>query len=252
VNSTLHELKLSLGRWLLGRGKPCPAADWNRKFAAGECSFLDSEPESLRFVVAANLLDRLRPSGLPILDVGCGTGTLLRHLGPASSSRYVGLDVSSEALVIASSRAPVGSSFVLASADEPFPYALEQLGPFGAIVLSEVLYYLRDPVSAILRYKPLLAPGGILLISLWRPFNHSTLRLRLTRHLSFSARVSVASSRGAPWKILVGTYRDRSVKVPCLRGPRELGVPAFFLISLTQSLVEIGPLAESWAGIAPL
>jgi SAM-dependent methyltransferase len=196
------ELRLSLARRLLGHGKPKPAGYWDRSFAAGDWDHLGSRSESLRFVVLSSLLEHHCPSEGRILDVGCGQATLAGHLGPAAS-RYVGVDVSAEAVAKARCRAPEGTPLFVACGDAPVCGGVADLGPYGAIVFSEVLYYLREPLETLARHQALLRPDGLIFISLWNPSRHRALRARLARRMEIVASVVVGTGTPRPWLLLV-------------------------------------------------
>jgi SAM-dependent methyltransferase len=91
-----------------------------------------------------------------VLDVGCGTATILRHLPP--TVRYTGIDI--EASYIERARRTFGDRgvFVLASAADPMPVE----GPFDLVMMNGVLHHLDDrQAHAVLAQVPnLLAPGG--------------------------------------------------------------------------------------------
>jgi SAM-dependent methyltransferase len=109
-------------------------------------------------------IEALKPGrNLRILDVGCGTGCLLRALRDAGYEDVWGLEFSPYAASLArqhtegSERGRVLTGD-LEDADLP-------LGSFDVINATEVIEHLRDPMAAFRRIKALLAPGGVFLYS---------------------------------------------------------------------------------------
>lgn len=95
-----------------------------------------------------------------LLDVGCGTGGLLRRLRgwfPAAELR--GLDASPRAVELA--RARTGLSIVPGSA-----LALPvRDGALAAITCVDVVYQFDDPAAAYREFGRALAPGGVLVVN---------------------------------------------------------------------------------------
>lgn len=208
----LENLRLSLGRRFLGRGKPKDAAWWNRAYAAGEWEGLHSEQEAARFRVVARFLAEHRGTGSPILDVGCGSAPLYAALPREAADCWVGTDLSAEAIARARGRVPEGTPLFAESAEGNVPEQVASRGPFGAILFSEVLYYLKDPVETLALYGRHLVVGGCLVISLWNPPRHRALRWRIGRRFDVVASETVPGAvpgvAGAirpspPWLVLV-------------------------------------------------
>lgn len=111
------------------------------------------------------LVENLILPGSRVLDVGCGFGDLLASLGAV---RGVGIDISPATVALARARHP---ELDLRVADVERDVLPE--GPFDFILLSDVLGYLDDIQRAIERLRPLLAPGGRLIVTyysfLWEP-----------------------------------------------------------------------------------
>ncbi len=112
----------------------------------------------------ASLVNRYAEN-IPALDVGCGTGLILRHL-PAGS---VGIDLNPRHLARAARYAPQAK---LMEADaEHLPH---DIGPFGLIVCTEVIEHLVHPLLALQSMTALLTPNGLIIGStprrslLWR------------------------------------------------------------------------------------
>lgn len=105
----------------------------------------------------------LRP-GLRLLDVGCGTGALLRAaLSVEPAIRGFGIDVSPGMLARAHEGLAGRAGLALADAhDLPF-------GPdrFDLVVSSSAFHYWSDPARALSEIGRVLAPGGRLAVTDW-------------------------------------------------------------------------------------
>jgi SAM-dependent methyltransferase len=115
---------------------------------------------------------------LPVLDVGCGTGELARHL-PAGA--WTGID-SSPAMVAG---APTGAR--LGRADS-LPFAD---GSFGGVALLYVLYHLDDPAIALQEARRVGRRGG--LVATAAPSRHDSPELAFAlprRSLPFDAEIA--------------------------------------------------------------
>jgi len=103
--------------------------------------------------------------GSRVLEVGCGLGDLLAGL---SGSEAIGLDISPRMIEIARDRHP-GLDLRVADVERGELPA----GPFDAIVLSDVIGHLDDIQRALERLRPLLAPGGRMIVTyynfVWEP-----------------------------------------------------------------------------------
>jgi ubiquinone/menaquinone biosynthesis C-methylase UbiE len=101
----------------------------------------------------------------PVLDAGCGTGLILRHL-PVGST---GLDINPRNLTMVAQRIP-NATLVLGDL-EALPFAP---GDFATVVCTEVLEHVPDISAALAEIRRVLRPGGYLLGSvpadswLWR------------------------------------------------------------------------------------
>lgn len=156
----LADVVEALERRLQPSDVPAPRRAWDREYASGRWSYMTDLEESPRYAVIAGFLRELTPDG-HYLDVGCGEGTLFRHLGEGGGGSYLGIDVSSTALRRARQRfQEAGAGLALADAES---FVVDRR--FDAIVFNEVLYYLTEPLVAVRRYYDLLALGGVTIVS---------------------------------------------------------------------------------------
>lgn len=109
-----------------------------------------------------------------VLDAGCGYGVQARVLGTLRDVRLVAVDLEPDRL--ASVRRVAAGTPVVASDLASLPF---RDGHFTRVLLSEVLEHLADPVGALREVRRVLAPGGLVAISVpherypfaWDPLN---------------------------------------------------------------------------------
>lgn len=140
-------------------------ATWIRK----NQYFHDSDAAYLRFLI---------PEGASVLELGCGTGHLLKALRPA---RGVGIDLSPRMIDVARQLHP---DLQFHSGDIDDADALTSLtGPFDYIVLSDTLGYLEDCEELLSRLHPLCSRDTRIIIGtyshLWEPIFKLASRLGL-------------------------------------------------------------------------
>jgi len=106
----------------------------------------------------AKLLDAVG-SGNHVLDVGCSSGYLARPLA-ARGNTIVGIELDADA----ARDAEAYCERVLVGDVETMELPLER-GSFDVVLLGDVIEHLRDPAGALARLRPLLRPGGRLVLS---------------------------------------------------------------------------------------
>ncbi len=121
----------------------------------------------------AQNITRPLPDGFRVLEVGCGTGNVLRFLAEACPrGRVVGMDLFFDGLRYARRRTP--TPLVQGDMHRP-PFRAE----FNLIGLFDVLEHLPDDVRVLQDLYAMLAPGGALLITvpahmaLWSYFDEA-------------------------------------------------------------------------------
>lgn len=150
---------------------------WDAQWAAGTWDYLASPDELPRYGVVASCVRRARPRP-SVLDVGCGHGELLATLGPEWPSRYHGIDLSSAAVEQARARYPDAATFEVA---DLATWTSREL--YDVIVVNEVLYYVSDPAGQVDRYRHMLEPKGMVIISMFRHGNTRLIWRELRRRL---------------------------------------------------------------------
>jgi SAM-dependent methyltransferase len=107
-----------------------------------------------RMVDAA--LEECHPSGGVLVDVGCGTGNLRRHVG-RRFDRYCGVDV------VRYEQLPPDVEFVAADLNNP-PVPLPD-GAADVVVAVETIEHLENPRAFVRELVRLVKPGGWLLVT---------------------------------------------------------------------------------------
>ncbi len=117
--------------------------------------------------------------GYRILEVGCGTGNVLRALKSACpTGTVVGMDLFQDGLQHARARLP-GTLLVRGDALRP-PFA----GSFAVVGMFDVLEHIEDDLGVLRSLRSLIAPDGALMItvpaspSLWSYFDQVALHVR--------------------------------------------------------------------------
>ncbi len=104
-----------------------------------------------------------------VLDLGCRSGALTRHL--LDGNEVVGLDVDASALAKA---AELGITPVQANVEEPLPFEDES---FDAVVAGELLEHLQFPDALVGEVRRVLRPAGVFVGSVPNAFRAQS-RLR--------------------------------------------------------------------------
>lgn len=110
------------------------------------------------------VLDAIQPGpGDHLLDVGCGTGTLL-ELAVARGATGVGIDIS-PAMIEAASRLVPAASFLVGDAQtEP----LGSAGPFSGVVSRFGVMFFDDPAAAFANIRSAVTADGRMAFVCWR------------------------------------------------------------------------------------
>lgn len=135
---------------------------WNTQYRQGKWDYLETVSiERARNAVIGVFSEKYAHNGT-ILDVGCGSGVLQLHLTADQRGKYLGIDVSADAIAIAKQQYPQGR--YLATTLEDFRPPVEQ-PTFDVIVFNEVLYYVRHKMVIQQYIQHLSRPHGIIIIS---------------------------------------------------------------------------------------
>ena len=152
-------------------------------------------------------LIRRRAQPFSLLDVGCGTGAILRYVDLALVTQYTGVDLAQTALDRVEPKRPQ---------DRYICSSLEEFNPgekWDIILFNEVLYYTHDPVAQLRRFEECLRPGGLFVVSMHKkaiPFAYNNRCIRRVRTYFVQAHYSVLDaveicnlSASARWQIFL-------------------------------------------------
>lgn len=166
----------------------------------------------------------LVPPGERVLDVGCSAGYLAERLA-ARGSAVTGIELDPEA----AERARAFCEEVVVGDAETMVMPLDP-GTFDAVVCADLVEHLRDPGATLARLRPLLRPGGRLVVAtpnvanwsirlalLFGRFNYTERGIldRTHAHL-FTRRSLIECVRGAGYRV---ESVDFTVPVPKLGTP---------------------------------
>lgn len=131
-------------------------------------------PEATRRKLA-HCKEKLSPDH-QLLDVGCGTGTILLDLAPHVAVAH-GIDISPEMIRIAEEKRVAqgadNATFHALTLDDPLPF---EDGQFDMVCAYNILHLVEDRQEALRRIYRLLKPGGVFASSTpclggtWKPY----------------------------------------------------------------------------------
>jgi len=136
---------------------------WDREWKSGAWDYMDkiAIERSRIALIGGVFVPMYAPLNASVLDVGCGEGAISDFLLPGQKERYVGMDISKEAIFQARKHRHPPLQFIHATTHEYQPTQ-----KFDVIIFSEVLYYVEYE-KVLKQYEQYLAPNGIVIISIF-------------------------------------------------------------------------------------
>ncbi|GAA5155642.1 class I SAM-dependent methyltransferase [Nocardioides marinquilinus] len=170
------------------------------QWTAGAAGWVENESlfDTVFAPVTAAILDAAGfEAGQRVLDVGCGSGTLLAAAA-AADAEPVGVDVSPGMVEGARRRVP-GAVVVVADA-QTAPLLEEAPGrPFERVVSRFGVMFFDDPTAAFANLRAACAPGARLAFACWRGEEENPMfTLGTEALLAQMAEPSAAAAPGAP------------------------------------------------------
>ena len=180
-----------------GYGRPIGKEFLDNEYDTGHWDHFFAFDELPRNLVIAGAVNHYfeRPS---VLDLGCGSGRLAKVFQNYPFSRYIGVDLSTEAVARARALNLLSVSFIEGDFETWRPDV-----SFDAIVFNECIGYAHDPAATLAAFSPYLAEGGCFFLSHYRYGNYRAQWRRMERVCSVVAATSVMSPKGQIWDIKV-------------------------------------------------
>lgn len=146
-----------------GFGRPIAKEALDREYSSGNWDHFFSFTELPRNLVLAGAIHHLFPKDPRVLDLGCGSGRLATVFRHYPFTRYLGVDVSSEAIKRASALEIPHMEFIEGNYETWRPQER-----FNAISFNECIGYASDPAATLRAFSQHLTPDGLFFLSHFR------------------------------------------------------------------------------------
>jgi predicted TPR repeat methyltransferase len=139
-----------------------PREKWDAEYAAGQWDYLGGVSEIPRYAVVAGYV-RYFNQHSRILEIGCGTGILLKYLRDVDFASYQGVDISAAA---------VDRAAEFSSRDDRIAFSAScgsryrDSSTYDILVMNESLYYFDDCIAVLEHYAAQLSDDGKMIISM--------------------------------------------------------------------------------------
>jgi 2-polyprenyl-3-methyl-5-hydroxy-6-metoxy-1,4-benzoquinol methylase len=138
--------------------RPILARDNARENRKDSWQRLRGRTEAARYSAVRDVIERYAADGF-VLDIGCSQGILQEGL---KYGRYLGVDNCEQSIRLAQSKRDRRTQFVWGDGST---FVADQRP--NAVVMNEVIYYLPNPLAAVEHHARRLAPGGVVIISIY-------------------------------------------------------------------------------------
>ena len=191
------------------------------------------EKASYYYDLLADIYREIIPEGSSVLEIGCGTGTLLAKVRPALG---VGVDISPKMIAIAASRYPE-LRFLVADAS-----ALRLSETFDYVMIPDVIEHLADIPGTFGAVRGVCHPGTRVVLTcvnpLWAPVLH------LAEHLKL--KMPEGDHRWLPKREIVRIARDQGFTLASHRGrillPKRIPLLSSMLNQLAENAEWLAPV----------
>lgn len=197
---------------------------------------------------ASGLVASLVPEGARLLDVGCGSGGITELLRDVRSARVVGVEPDPLRAAHARERGIEVHEGVLS------PSLAATLGTFDVVLYADVLEHLVDPLGELEKVAQLLAPNGVLIISVpnvahWSVrvnllrgrFNYAPTGIMDATHLRWFTSKTLLELLKRAGFTLVQVKHSSGGFLPCYRSTILSRIPARLRRAAIRRLITIAP-----------
>ncbi|MCR8843401.1 class I SAM-dependent methyltransferase [Paenibacillus sp. SC116] len=135
---------------------------WDQEYKNKEWDYLADITEFARYSIVYGYIRKyLSTNSKGILDMGCGTGILYDMLLDSEKEGFTGVDLSTEAIKIASQKSPT-NTFQVGNILDYTPQK-----QYDIIVFNESLHYVTNTAKVLLAYSNHLTSNGVIISSLY-------------------------------------------------------------------------------------
>lgn len=184
-----------------GYGQPVAPELWDQQYRDGVWNFLDSIDEMANYLVTVGYVQHFAKflgSAPRLLDIGCGDGNLAEMLSAYSWKKYLGVDISAEAVKKAEARGFRDAEFRVVDFENWKPAE-----KFDFIISTGSICYASDPVLVLKNYAAALTENGAFVISLWRHGHNSAIWKKIEESFEIIDSTVVTNHKGLQWDVKV-------------------------------------------------
>lgn len=133
---------------------------WDEEYRSNMWDYLSDISEYARYAIVYGYIRKF-VAKQGILDMGCGTGILYDMLTDSEKKNYTGVDISKEAIMLASSKT-TEAVFHCGDINQYVPSR-----KYDVIIFNESLQYVPNAPSKLDEYSLHLTPDGVIITSLY-------------------------------------------------------------------------------------
>lgn len=196
-----QKIHYRLFRAPMGYGKPDAKEKIDEEYQKGTWDFLNSVDELANYMVVVGYIHHFSKSlndSPRTLDLGCGIGNVAELLDRFSGGKYIGLDISEEAIKEAKVRNFKNAAFQVGAFEE-----WESEEKFDFIISTGAIHYATNPTAVLQNYSKNLNNDGKFIISLWRNSPNKAIWRKIEKHFEVIDSTVVKNQKGVNWDIKV-------------------------------------------------
>lgn len=191
VNRILHQLFENIN--------PSQKEIWELQYVKGDWDYLKNLEQLGHYSIIIGYYYELK-RGDSILDVGCGEGIIQEKIGEDNYLRYIGIDISDNAIKQAMKKNSDITRFLTSDA-----LSYETNLTFDVIIFNEILYYFsREKITELLKkYDKILDNDGIIIVSMYLNEENELIWKLIQTYFALIDETKITNKNGASWKCKV-------------------------------------------------